>query len=38
MNTTDVVVIGGGAIGASIAWRAAIEGLAVRVVEREPGL
>jgi glycine oxidase len=38
MNTADVVVIGGGAIGASIAWRSALEGLDVRVVEREPGL
>jgi glycine oxidase len=37
MNTTDVVVIGGGAIGTSIAWRAAFEGLSVALVEREPG-
>lgn len=37
MNTTDVVVIGGGAIGTSIAWRAALEGLSVALVEREPG-
>ena len=37
MHTTDVVVIGGGAIGTSIAWRAAQRGLRVALVEREPG-
>src|SRR5207237_1414910 len=30
----DVVVIGGGVIGLAVAWRAAQQGLAVRVLER----
>jgi glycine oxidase len=33
----DAVVVGGGAIGLSIAWRAAQAGLAVTVVDPQPG-
>ncbi len=33
----DVVVVGGGVIGLSIAWRAAAAGLAVAVVDPRPG-
>ncbi|HVL98519.1 MAG TPA: glycine oxidase ThiO, partial [Egibacteraceae bacterium] len=33
----DVVVVGAGAIGLAIAWRAAQAGLAVAVVDEEPG-
>ncbi|MDB5641134.1 MAG: glycine oxidase ThiO [Hyphomicrobiales bacterium] len=33
--TADVVIIGGGVIGLSIAWRAALAGLATVVVERD---
>ena len=33
----DVVVIGGGLIGLSVAWRAAIKGLEVAVVDDAPG-
>jgi len=37
-ETTDVVVVGAGAIGLACAWRAAQRGLSVRVLERaEPG-
>ena len=32
-----VVVVGGGAIGLSIAWRAATRGMAVTVIDPEPG-
>src|ERR671919_627158 len=35
MHTTDVVVIGGGAIGTSIAWRAAQRGLTVQALKRK---
>ncbi|MBF6556915.1 MAG: glycine oxidase ThiO [Acidimicrobiales bacterium] len=34
---TDVVVIGGGVIGLSIAWTAAVNGMAVTVVDPAPG-
>ena len=37
MSSPDVVVVGGGAIGASIAWRSAIHGLSVTLVEETPG-
>jgi glycine oxidase len=38
VSATDVVVIGGGAVGCAIARRAALEGLSVTVVERgKPG-
>jgi len=33
----DVIVVGGGVIGLSIAWRASERGLAVTVVEESPG-
>lgn len=36
-NAPDVVIIGGGVIGLSIAWRAATKGLSVTVVEESPG-
>ena len=35
MNTTDVVVIGAGMAGASVAWRLAQAGQRVTVLERE---
>jgi glycine oxidase len=34
---TDVIVVGGGVIGLSIAWRAAERGLAVAVIDPGPG-
>ena len=34
---TDVVVAGGGVIGLSVAWRAAVRGLSVRLVDDAPG-
>ena len=34
--TSDVVVVGGGLIGSSIAWRLAAAGRAVRMVVGEP--
>ena len=34
---TDVVVAGGGLIGLSVAWRSALRGLSVTVVDDEPG-
>jgi glycine oxidase len=37
MSAPDVVVVGGGAIGASIAWRSATNGLSVTLVEETPG-
>src|SRR2546426_259594 len=38
VERADVVVIGGGVIGLSIAWRLASEGASVRVLERDrPG-
>jgi len=33
----DVLVVGGGAIGLAVAWRAALAGLAVTVVDAAPG-
>jgi glycine oxidase len=36
-STSDVIVVGGGVIGLSIAWRAAQGGLAVTVVDPNPG-
>jgi UDP-galactopyranose mutase len=36
MATADVIVVGGGVSGLSLAWRAAFEGRSVRVLEREP--
>ena len=36
-HTADVAVIGGGAIGLSIAWRIATTGLAVTVCDPDPG-
>jgi glycine oxidase len=35
--TADVVVVGGGAIGLGVAWRAAQAGLAVTLLDDEPG-
>ncbi|MGW4051829.1 glycine oxidase ThiO [Streptomyces sp. NPDC004779] len=35
--TTDVLVVGGGVIGLVTAWRAALRGLSVAVVDPEPG-
>ncbi|HEX2157841.1 MAG TPA: FAD-dependent oxidoreductase, partial [Actinomycetes bacterium] len=35
--TTDAVVVGGGVIGLGIAWRAALAGMAVTVVDQAPG-
>jgi len=37
-TTTDVAVVGGGIIGAAIAWRLAAEGVAVTLVDPAPGL
>lgn len=37
MPTADVVIVGGGVIGLSVAWRVAQRGLAVTVVDPEPG-
>ncbi|WP_035063523.1 FAD-dependent oxidoreductase, partial [Cellulomonas bogoriensis] len=34
----DVVVVGGGVIGLAVAWQAAEAGLAVTVLDPEPGL
>jgi glycine oxidase len=36
-HTADVVVVGGGVIGLGIAWRAARAGMAVTVVDQDPG-
>lgn len=36
-STSDVIVVGGGAIGLAIAWRAALRGLRVAVVDPNPG-
>jgi len=36
-STSDVIVVGGGVIGLSIAWRAAQRGLRVTVIDPEPG-
>jgi glycine oxidase len=36
-SSSDVVIAGGGLIGAGIAWRAVQRGLTVRVVDPEPG-
>lgn len=35
-STRDITVIGGGVIGLSVAWRAALRGLAVTVADRGP--
>lgn len=37
METTDVIVVGGGVIGLAIAWRATQAGLSVTVCDPEPG-
>ncbi|MDP7133959.1 MAG: FAD-dependent oxidoreductase, partial [Planctomycetota bacterium] len=38
MKTSDAVIVGGGVIGCSIAWRLAQAGLSVKVIERNvPG-
>ncbi|MGH2826302.1 MAG: glycine oxidase ThiO [Actinomycetota bacterium] len=37
MTAPDTVVVGGGVIGASIAWRAAERGLAIAMVDPHPG-
>ncbi|MGH2788133.1 MAG: glycine oxidase ThiO [Actinomycetota bacterium] len=37
MSAPDVVVVGGGAIGASVAWRCAARGIAVTLIEETPG-
>jgi glycine oxidase len=37
MSAPDVVVVGGGAIGASVAWRCAARGFAVTLIEETPG-
>ncbi|MGH8890343.1 MAG: glycine oxidase ThiO [Acidothermaceae bacterium] len=37
LPSSDVIVVGGGAIGLAIAWRSALRGLAVIVVDDEPG-
>jgi glycine oxidase len=37
MTAPDTVVVGGGVIGASIAWRAAQRGLAIAMVDPHPG-
>ena len=34
---TDVVVAGGGVIGLAVAWRAALAGLSVALVDDAPG-
>ncbi len=36
-GTRDVVVVGGGVIGLGIAWRAALAGLGVTVIDNAPG-
>jgi glycine oxidase len=36
-SSTDLVVVGGGVIGLTVAWRAASAGLAVTVVDPDPG-
>jgi glycine oxidase len=38
VNTADVVVAGGGVIGTAIAWRAALAGLSVIVVDPDEGV
>ncbi len=37
MNATDVIVVGGGVIGQTIAWRTAQRGRAVTLVDPDPG-
>lgn len=37
MDTTDVIVIGGGVIGLACAWRAATAGVRVTVIDEAPG-
>lgn len=37
-TTADVVVVGGGIIGAAITWRLAVSGVAVTLVDPAPGL
>jgi glycine oxidase len=36
-STSDVLVVGGGVVGLAIAWRAALLGLGVTVVDPDPG-
>jgi glycine oxidase len=37
MSDFDVVVVGGGVVGLSVAWKAASEGLSVALVDDQPG-
>ncbi|GIH68157.1 glycine oxidase ThiO [Sphaerimonospora thailandensis] len=37
MTTPDVIVVGGGIVGLSVAWRTARRGLSVAVVDPDPG-
>src|SRR5580692_8486292 len=37
MPAADVVVVGGGVIGLSVAWEASVAGMTVTVVDPEPG-
>ncbi|MGH2731234.1 MAG: FAD-dependent oxidoreductase, partial [Actinomycetota bacterium] len=37
VNAPDVVIVGGGAIGLAVAWRSALAGLRITVVDDEPG-
>jgi glycine oxidase len=36
-SSSDVIIVGAGAIGAAVAWRCAQRGLSVTVVDPEPG-
>src|SRR4029453_53897 len=37
LTTSEVIVVGGGVIGLSVAWRCAQRGLTVRLVDPAPG-